>query len=180
LFCHKRKDPTRSLSDENNYQVRFLRVDPAILERHGGNVRNRTIYCRWLDQGDESTVAISTLRLLNRFKFAPKEITIHLDARERSIALTDVLQVESEELADGDGAVVPRFVQIVERDEPIAYHDVRAVCEAFQFNDRFGLIAPDTVTNTYDIATDEEKRLYAFIAADADGFADDTEPYKVI
>lgn len=180
LFCFKRIDPTKGLEDEANYATRLLTVDPDLLTRYG-SVRNRTIYCRWLDNGDEVTPAISSLRLLDRLRDAPKAITLRLDGREQDYPLTGVMALQSAELAGPDGIAATQYVQIIQTSEPVAYHDVEALVQAFPFGDRrYGYIGPDTLTNTYDIATNEEKLAYAFIAPDTGLFADGTEAYRVI
>lgn len=180
LFMHKRRDPTKSLEDDSNYEVKILTTDIPTLNLYGNVVKNRTIRTRWLDQGDETTVAIASLRLLARFKRAPKRVRVKVDADERDVRLVDVVQVDSDELADGDGLPKTKYMQVIGRSEPATYHDVEMLLQAFGFEGRYGYIAPDTVTNTYDIATDFEKANYAFIAPDTGVFADGSEAYKVI
>lgn len=180
LFMHKRRDPTKSLDDDSNYEVKVLTADIPTLNLYGNVVRNRTIRTRWLDQGDESTVAIASLRLLARFKRAPKRVKVKVDADQRDVRLVDVVQVDSDELADGDGLPQTKYMQVIGRSEPATYHDIEMLLQAFGFEGRYGYIAPDTVTNTYATATDFEKANYAFIAPDTGVFADGSEAYKVI
>jgi hypothetical protein len=180
LFMHKRTDPTKAMDDDSNYQIKLLTVDPEALALYGNVVKNRTIRTRWLDQGDTSTVSIASLRLLQRFKRAPKRVTAVLDADQRDVRLVDVVQIDSDELADGDGLPKTQYMQVIRRSEPVAYHEVEVLLQSFGFTGRFGFIAPNTVTNTYLTATDFEKLNYAFISPNSDIFADGSEAYKVI
>ncbi len=180
LFMHKRRDPTKALDDDSNYEVKVLTADIPTLNLYGNVVKNRTLRTRWLDQGDEATVSIASLRLLARFKRAPKRVKVTLDADQRDVRLVDVVQVDSEELADGDGLAKTQYLQVIGRSEPITYHEIEVLLQAFGFEGRYGYIAPDTVTNTYATATDLEKASYGFISPDTGVFADGTEAYKVI
>lgn len=179
LFCSKRNDPTKSATDLSNYAIRMLTVDPRALSLYG-DVQQRTIYTRWLDQGDEVNSAILSWRLIGRFRHAPYRITVKVDA-EGDAELVDVVTLATPELGGPDGGQIDKYMQVTGRSSATAYHDVSLILESFPFGDeRWGFIAPDTVTNTYDVATDEEKRKYAFIAPDTGVFADGTEAYKVI
>ena len=180
VFMHKRRDPTKALDDDSNYAIKLLTADIATLALYGNVVKNRIIRTRWLDQGDESTVAIASLRLLARFKRAPKRVKIVVDADQRDVRLVDVMQIDSDELADGDGLPKTKYMQVIGRTEPVAYHEIEVLLQAFGFDGRYGFIAPDTVTNTYATATENEKRSYAFIAPDAGLFADGSKAYEVI
>jgi hypothetical protein len=84
-------------------------------------------------------------------------VRIKVDADQRDVRLVDVVQVDSEELADGDGLAQTKYMQVIGRSEPATYHDVEMLLQAFGFEGRYGYIAPDTVTNTYATATDFEK-----------------------
>lgn len=180
LFMHKRRDPTKSLDDDSNYEVKVFTTNLDTLNLYGNVVKNRILRSRWLDQGDETTVLIASLRLLERFKRAPKRVKITVDADEHDVRNVDVVQVDSEELADSDGLPKTKYMQVIGRSEPVVYHEIDLLLQAFGFDGRYGYIAPDTVTNTYSIATDFEKENYSFISPDTGFFPDGTEAYKVI
>jgi len=180
LYMHDRTDPTKALDDDANYRIKLLTVDIPTLNLYGNVVKTRTIRVRWLDQGDESTAAIASLRLLGRFKKAPRRVRVKLDASERSVRLVDVIEIESDELADGDGLPKIQFLQVIGRSEPIAYHEVEILCQDFGFDGRYGNIAPNTLVNTYSTATLTEKRSYSFIAPDSGVFADGSAAYRII
>ena len=178
LFMSKRYDPTKKLDDDTNFDIKILTVDADALALHGDKVSSRTIRTRWLDHGDEATVAIASLRLLDRFKKSPKTVTVKLDAREKGIRLADVVEISSDELTDETGLPQSQQFQVISRSEPVPYHDIEAICQAFGFDGRYAYIAPDDAP-TYNLATDEQKASYAFIAADENGFIDG-KPYQVI
>lgn len=178
-FLSKRFDPTKQLSDDNNYEIKVLRVDPKAFTLFGA-VRTKNIYTRWLDQGDLNTISIITLRYLNRFSRAPRTWEMLLDADEKNVSLAEVIQLDTDQNPDSNGLVGTQLVQVFEREEPEPYHTVRVRCQAYQFSSKYAVIAPPSVP-VYGSATDEQKRQYAFIASDDNGFdSDGAEPYRII
>lgn len=178
-FLSKRFDPTKQLSDENNYEIKVLRVDPKAFTLFGA-VRNKNIFTRWLDQGDLNSVNIITLRYLNRFSRAPKTWELTLDADEQDVSLAEVIQMETDQSPDSNGLVGTQLVQVFERDEPIPFHEVKVTCQSYQFSSKYAVIAPNTVP-VYGLATDQQKTQYAFISSDENGFdSDGAEPYRII
>lgn len=178
-FLSKRFDPTKSLSDDSNYELKVLRVDPKALALFQA-VRTKNIYTRWLDQGDFNTISIITLRYLNRFSRAPRTWELLLDGDEKDVSLAEVIQLETDQSPDSNGTVETQLVQVFELEEPQPYHTVRISCQSYQFSSKYAVIAPNTVPS-YDVATDDQKRQYAFASSDENGFdSDGSEPYRII
>lgn len=177
-FLSKRTDPTKQLSDDNNYELRALRVDSKATQLFDG-VRTKTIYCRWFDQGDLNAVSLITLRFLNRFSRAPRTWEIVLDAEEQDVQLAEVIQLETDQSPASWGETGPIFVQVYEREEPQPFHDVKINCQVYQYPSRYSVIAPNTVP-VYSLATEEQKARYGFISPDEEGFDDGTPPYRIV
>lgn len=177
-FLSKRTDPTKQLSDDNNYEIRALRIDGRATQLFEG-VRTKTVYCRWFDQGDLNAVNLITLRFLNRFSRAPRTWEIVLDAEERDIDLADVIQLETDQSPTSWGETGPIFVQVYEREEPQPFHDIKISCQSYQYSSRYSVIAPNTVP-VYSSATDEQKARYGFASPDEEGFDDGAQPYRIV
>lgn len=181
-FVHKRADPTKGIGtgdDVSNYLRRALTVNPDAIEVYG-DVRTRTVRTRWLDQGDDTTVAIISWQLLRRFQQAPMRVKCLIDARDKAILLSDVVRLQTEDMASTVGEVTTRLMQVIGRSEPVPYHTVEVELQRFEFSGRFGYITPNTYP-VYGSATAEEKEAGAFIV---DGttllFPDGTGPYRII
>ena len=179
LFFGARFNPTKSLTDDSNYATKMLTVSTEALALYG-QVKSRKIYSRWIDQGDETTMSVVSTRLLRRFKDAPKTITLRLDNAEKAVALMDVIDLTSDELADQDGMPATKRLQVFQRSEPTPYVDVEVLCQMFDFTGRYGFIMADGAP-VYTSATQAEKDTGAFIAEDvAPYFADNTDAYRII
>ena len=181
-FVHKRADPTKGIGtgdDVSNYLRRALTINPDAVEIYG-DVRTRTVRTRWLDQGDDTTVAIVSWQLLRRFQQAPMRIKCLIDARDKAILLSDVVQLRTEDMASTVGEVTTRLMQVIGRSEPTPYHTVQVELQRFEFSGRFGYITPDTYP-VYGSASDAEREAGGFIVDETTLlFPDGTGPYRII
>jgi hypothetical protein len=182
-FVHKRADPTKGIGsgdDVSNYLKRSLTVNKDAFDLYGEQVRTRTIRTRWLDQGDDTTVSIVSWQLLRRFEKAPMRIKCIIDARDKAILLSDVVELRTEDMASEIGELTTMFMQVIGRSEPEYYHTVEVELQRFEFSGRAGFITPDTYP-VYGSATTAQKESGAFIV---DGttlvFPDGTGPYRII
>jgi hypothetical protein len=179
LFFTKRQNPTRGLTDEANYDRVIQTVDPDATAFYGGETRVRKVFTRWLDGGGDTIAALTSLRLLDRFRDAPVRYKVAVDARERDVGLTDVVELRSDLTQGVAGAPTARLVQVISRSDPVPGHEIEVEAQAFQFQGRFGFIAPNDAP-LYAAATDLQKGEFAF-ASDGDNlFADGGTPYQII
>ena len=178
LFFTKRANPTRNLTDEANYDRVIQTVDPDATEFYG-ETRVRKVFTRWLDGGGDTIAALTSLRLLDRFRDAPVRYKVTVDARDRAVALTDVVELRSDLTQGVAGAPTARLVQVISRSEPVPGHEVMIEAQAFQFDGRFGFIAPDDAPQ-YDAATDAQKAEFAFASDGNNLFPDGQPPYQII
>lgn len=182
-FVHKRADPTKGVGsgdDVSNYLRRALTVNPDAVSIYGNEVRTRTIRTRWLDQGDDTTVAIVSWQLLRRFERAPMRVEATIDARDKAINLADVVQLTTDDASSPTGEAATRLMQVIGRSEPIPYHSVQVELQRFEFTGRFGYIMADTAP-VYGSASDAEKQSGAFIVDETTlQFPDGTGPYRII
>lgn len=181
-FVHKRADPTKGIGsgdDVSNYLRRALTINPDAVDVYG-DVRTRTIKTRWLDQGDDTTVAIVSWQLLRRFQQAPMRVKCLIDARDKDILLSDVVELQTEDLASMTGEVTTRLMQVIGRSEPTPYHTVQVELQRFELSGRFGYITPDTYP-VYGSASSAEKEAGAWIVDESTLlFPDGTGPYRII
>lgn len=179
LFFTKRFDPTKSLNDEANYQRKILTPNPRAQKIYSG-VRTRKIFTRWLDQGDDATAKTLSLRLLNRFENAPKRTPIVLDARDKAIALMDVVQLSTVDNPDDTGNATTQLMQVISRSEPVPYHDIKVEVQSYAFGSRYSRIAPNG-TPAYSSASVAVRERYCALVAAADPtFFDGTEGVRLV
>jgi hypothetical protein len=178
LFCQQRIDPTKALTDESNYQLKSLTVNPDATDLYEGS-KTRKILTRWLDQGDETVSRVISWRVLRRFEKAPKRTPVVLDAANKAIAVLDVVDLSTADIQTEDGQPITQRMQVIGRTEPTPYHDVRAILQRFDFTGKYGRIAPNTMP-AYGSASDAEKARYAFVCDDSGAFPDGEPPYRMI
>lgn len=182
-FYSVQSNPTEGLRDKSNYDRVLVSIDTdAQREENYGEPRIREIFCRWLNTGNDSIVRIVSQRLLQRFTRAPEYFNITLDAKDISLGLTDILDVTSRVVSDETGAATTKKLQITEKSEVKSGHEVKIVCQSYEFDDFYGYVMENDA-NDYDSATDQEKEDGCYIIAEADadsGFDDNRPAYRVI
>lgn len=181
-FVHKRLDPTKGIGsgdDVSNYLRRALTINADAVAIYG-DVRTRTVRTRWLDQGDDTTVAIVSWQLLRRFQQSPMRVKCLIDARDKDIRLSDVVQLQTEDMASPVGEVTTRLMQVIGRSEPTPYHTVEVELQRFEFSGRFGYVTPDTYP-VYGSASIAQKEAGGWIVDESTLlFPDGTGPYRII
>lgn len=183
LFCHKRIDPTKGLgtgNDTSNYASRFLTVNGNALDKYGPEARTRIVRTRWLDQGDEIGAFLVSFRLLKRFEDPPVRIRVTMDADLRDIGLADVVRLTTTDYTDTTGRPLSPLMQVRRREENIPYHEVTFDLQRFEFNSKYGGIAPND-TPVYSLASEDQQRKCAFMVDPVTlEFSDGSGPYRLI
>jgi hypothetical protein len=178
-FYTVQADPTAGLKDKSNYDRIRVTVDTEAEQANSYNdTRVREIFCRWLNFGNETSTRLRSIRLLNKLNASPKQFKIKLDAKDIAISLTDVLYVESRVITDDTGKPVPTYLEVTQKSEPIAGHEVDVVAQAYLYEGNYGYIMDDEA-NPYGSATDLEKETGAYIS-DTAGVIFTDEPYVII
>lgn len=181
-FYSVQTDPTKSVTAKENYDRLTVTIDSESESKKAyGDTRVREVFCRWLNMGADSIVGLLSIRLLNRFNTAPKTYTITLDAKDRSIGLTDVVAVSSRAVTDETGNPVTTNLQVIKLTESKFGHEVEVTAQAYDYAGRFARVMANTANN-YGSATALEKSKGGYIV---DGstlvFAsDNSSPYVVI
>lgn len=178
-FYTVQADPTAGLKDKSNYDRIRVTVDvEAEQENSYNDTRIREIFCRWLNLGNDTSTRLRTIRLLNKLNASPKHFKIKLDAKDIAISLTDVLYVESRVITDDTGKPIPTYLEVTQKTEPVAGHEVDITAQAYLYEGNYGYIMANTA-NTYGSATDLEKETGAYIS-DTAGVIFTDDPYIII
>ena len=180
LFWHGQLDPTESVNDGNNFARVAVPVDLVAEGPNEYNLpQNKQIFSRWLGRFGNTSVASSvSQRLLNRYRDTPEEFTFSYDVKDvSSVVLGAPVQVTTRLLQDDTGASRPQIMQVTSVEEVIPNHMLKATCQTYQFDGRYGFITEDGRPD-YDASTDEQRRIGAYIV---DGttlqFSDGSGPY---
>ena len=183
-FYSVQADPTKGVSSKDNYNRLVVTIDSTSEGALAyGDTRVREIMCRWLNAGSDSVTGILSRRLLKRFNTAPATYKILLDAKDRTLALADVITVNSRVVTDDTGNATDTNLQITKLVESNYGHEVEVTAQAYQYNGRYARVMA-TGANDYPSATDLEKSKGGYIAGGTYDspvdFADGTTPYLMI
>ena len=108
---------------------------------------------------------------------------ILLDAKDRTLALADVVTVNSRVVTDDTGNATDTTLQITKLVESNYGHEVEVTAQAYQYTGRYARVMANGA-NDYPSATDLEKSKGGYIAGGTytspTDFADGTTPYLMI
>lgn len=178
VFWSVQIDPTKGMSKDN-----FLRAYGDIFvdaenPNFYGQSRTKTIYTRWLNKGNDAAAKIIAGRLLNRYKQAPVNFDVTVDAKD-DLSLMDVVNVLSYASTDVTGRPVNALCQVFYRGDDKAGSRVKLKMQAFRFDQTYAYIAPNSMP-VYTSATENQKKRYAFIAGPSLTFGDGRSAYRFV
>lgn len=181
LFNSVMLDPTGSITDASNFARGYYAVNQDVKVPDAfGDTKIREVFCRWLDHGDDATVRIITKRMLNRLSTAPQRAKILLDADERAVNLTSVLNVTSRMTEDDTGQAVSQQMQVVSVEARTPGHDFYVQAQNYEYSGKFGFVTPNDMP-TYTNASAAQIGVYAFAVDDTTlEFPDGAGPYRII
>lgn len=171
-------DPTKDLNQDNfirNYITVY--VDGESPNYHN-ETTTKTIYTRWLNQGNDAGAKIITGRLLMRYRHAPVTYTIKLDAKD-DLQLTEVVQLDSHVATDLTGLPDGRLTQVFYRADDKAGSTITAKLQRFLYDSRFGYITENSRPN-YNSSSEAQKLRGAYFVGPSLTFADGRGPYRFI
>lgn len=179
-FYSVQEDPTESVEDGSNYaRVDVIFDGDAQNENNYGAVRIKSIFCRWLNQGNAAAVRILGRRYLQRFSKAPRYHTILLDAKE-DVSLADVLEVTSDAIVDDQGAPVASKLQVISKTEQKQGHEIKYVAQNYSFDENYSFIMENSA-NVYGSATEAELERGCYIGDEnLESFPDGRPFYKIM
>lgn len=171
-------DPTKGKAEDNFLRATVsIYVDAESPDFYGQPI-TKTIYSRWLNQGNDAAAKIITGRLLNRYKRAPVNYDITVDAKD-DLKLLDVVNLESYASVDDTGRARSTLCQVFYRGDEKAGSRIKLKLQAFQFDSRYAYVAPNSMP-TYNSATEAQKNRYGFIVGPSLQFDDGRGPYQLV
>ena len=171
-------DPTKELATDNFLRGYLTVSADSQSPNMFGLPRTKTIQTRWLNHGDDSAVKIIAGRLLNRYKRAPVTYTVTVDAKDDP-SLTDVITLNTYLATDITGLPTPKLMQVYYRADEKSGSTVKAKLQLFQFDARYGQIAPNNYP-VYNQATPTQKIHGSFFVGTSLTFADGSPPYQLV
>lgn len=170
------RDPFEALDEASNYENRRIRIDGEVelVEASGGEIIENTIFSRWL-QTFGNALLVGASQLL-RYRKPPEYITVSVDAKDRSISIGDVVDLETRQQIDIEGNRVQTRWQVIEVEETVPGEKVRCVMQSYQFVGKFAIIMENTAPD-YASATAEEKLSGCWIAENTGVMPGGDEPY---
>lgn len=160
-----------------NYRNRRIRVDGEVEspEATDGTIRDVEIFSRWINTAGNAFLLAA--QLLLRYRLPPQYVSLALDAKDRAIAVGDVLDVTTRVIRDIEGRPLETRWQVIASDEVKSGSLVQVELQSYQFVGKFGIIMPNDAPD-YATATPEERLFGAWFADDATGLMPNgDEPY---
>jgi len=169
--------------DVANYQRVKVTVDAeAESAEQYGSPRTQVFVSNWFDENNDGQAIQLGGRTLNKLKDSPREARFILDVKDCNLRTGDDFQVETRLILDQFGAPKPTQMQVLEVRRLGDGDKYEYVAESTAFTasaGRFANIAEDTQVD-YDVASDQDKIDYAFIAQNDGLFPDGTAAYRII
>lgn len=178
LFFTVQKDQTKSATDPDNYLRLAWIVDQAAKNANAyGDTKTRKVFCRWFNNGDDSSAIALTARLLRRFSAAPVRVKLKVTANDRAIGLTDVLSLTTGAITDAAGNRVASLWQVISRKETSA--GLELVAQAYQWGGRYGKATANGYP-TWATATAAQKAAGEFACDETMKMPDGSAAYEAI
>jgi len=168
------------VKDEDDYSTLYIKAE---LDKEGadqyGDKRIKKIKSRWYTSDSHASVTADRYMLMS--KDTPRIITLKVDAKDSDINTGNFLDISTRLVLDKTGASLASRYHVTEvKENKIGQeHQITAMTSGFALDVRYGYIAPN-VTPDYSAATDEQKRVMAFISPNSGIFSDGSESYKII
>lgn len=187
-FVFGHRNPVLEMDEIKNFTTVNVTAD---LDAEGPNEYNlkkvKRIWSRWLTNADGAIASEITNRYNNYYKVTKKILALTLTPKDDSTWTGDIVTASTRQVQDVFGNSESNLYRVLEVSEVLKPGSVsyKYVMESTdQDTDRVGNIAPNSQVE-YDSATDEEKELYAFIAADdrgdgEPGFPPTDPPYLIV
>jgi hypothetical protein len=114
-------DPTKSLTEENNWASTHARFNSDSIVRYGDN-KIKTVYARWIESTNKAAALRMAARIGRRFGDAPREFSFSLDAKDGSLWAGNNARICHRDAAvDFTGEAAPVSIQIISAKESDVY-----------------------------------------------------------
>lgn len=109
-------DPTKSLTDTNNYTQTVVRSNTDSISKYGSN-QIKTVVSRWIDSTDKVSAENAAQILGRRFSDIPREVQFSLDDKDNELNIGDTRALNHRDMVDPTGAPVNTIFQIISKQE---------------------------------------------------------------
>jgi hypothetical protein len=174
---YKQINPLTSTTDPTNYTRRDINIsgEYELPQSTGGEIRELTIYSRWIRT--EAQALLVAAQLLLRYRNVPRYLSVKLDAKDRSIRIGDVADITTGTVTDVNGRPQSTRWQVISYHEIKAGDTVMIDLQSYLFFGRFTYWM-DNATPSYASASDAQ-RARGFFWADENGkMPDGTDGYQ--
>lgn len=171
-------DPTKALAQDN-----FIRQYLAIFvdgenPNMYGKPTVKTIYTRWMNQGNDAAIKIIAGRLLTRYKVAPVTYQVTLDAKD-DMSLADTVELTSYANSDITGKPETTMNQVYYRKDDKSGSTLQVRLQRFLFDARYGYIAENSRPR-YNASSPAQKIRGSYFVGPTLQFSDGAPPYQFI
>lgn len=174
-------NPTGGIDDPTNYaRQRIVTDEDSESALQYNESRIKKIFARWLDDANDATSNTVANRLLERYVDPPRLVKFATDAKDGANLRTGtVTEITHRDLVDVTGAADPELFVITSVEEIEPGHRIEYQARNYLFSTRFGFITANGAP-VYTAASAQQKEDGAWIAADALGFSNGDEPYRIL
>jgi hypothetical protein len=169
-------NPLVSRTEPTNYSTISGRVEGDVEHPNAaGSPRPLSIFARFVNTEAHAVQIIQ--RILSRYAQVPRFLTLHVDAKDRTITVGNVCDVITREIVDTEGNLFASRWQVVSWDEVRAGEVYMIDLQTYDYIGAFGAWMADSA-NTYESATEAEKLLGAWWAADDGTYPGGVDGYQ--
>jgi hypothetical protein len=165
VVYYGQRDPTEALDDGANYANSRLRIDVRAESPEEGDIKRiRRVFSRWITTAPQAIQV--AVRLLSRFRNAPRYVRLTLDAKDRALWTAEHVLVEHFSLLDDTGAVDLKRWQIISAEEIMPGEKVVYDLQNAEFYGRLGFWTEDAAVD-YASASEAERETNGYWTDDA-------------
>lgn len=129
-------------------------------------------------QSDANSILVGASLLL-RYKNTPEYLRMTIDAKDRAYGVGTVLDVESGDVLDADGAIRADRWQVIEFEEVAPGEKAQLLLQSYNFVGKFAIIMENSAPN-YAAATADERLQGCWMSDETTGLMPDgTDPYLI-
>jgi hypothetical protein len=132
------RSPVEDWDDSRNYRKLRIRIDDESERAEAyGDTKVKAIYSRWL-QSEAQAINLS-VRYLNRYRTTQRKIAFEVDAKDRGVWTSDVLDVLSRSVVDDTGEPIATRWQIISADEYMSGERIKLECQVYDYGGIVGV-----------------------------------------
>lgn len=169
------RDPTSDVDDPRSYATAVATPDLAAQSpEQYGDRRVKRVFGRFLSGSAQVTPL--AVRTLARYRDTPRYLSLALDAKDRALWVGDVARVSTRVDTDATGLPASNLWQVISAVERRPGELYEYEMQRFVFTSRYAFIMHNDAPRYSDSSTKQG----AWFAPTAAGFADGSEPFRLI